>query len=284
MPKRGEKVKGSRNGTGPVDFAALPDSGGYVDAETQDIAGMVKTHRDIGKLRQQLENRSRDLPHLRATFDPIIAAIAQEEKGMEKVLLRQGRRHYAWPILPIKGVAGLRIIAAIRDPRRYPGQPCSRSGADERGRRLRPHYHPPLYEEGDPCPTWIWRERKKVQCGAPLLAPRTGDGVPSLFHNARLHVDENGRSPRRRKGFQADWNPELSTAIIGPKEWADQILIHNKEPWRTIYDKKKAAKIEAGQVVGAHGIAKKVAGKAALKYFGIAWKRAVEERQRDTPT
>lgn len=120
-----------------------------------------------------------------------------------------------------RGVYVARLVALIRDPRRFPGQPCSAP---------RRHYSPPLYAVGSPCPVLI-REKnkdgKKVEnpCGASLLAPRPHTGVASLHHYLGLHVVD-GHSPRRKSGQKADWSTIGKTICLGDRGIADQIVLH----------------------------------------------------------
>jgi hypothetical protein len=198
---------------------------------------------------------------------------AEELKKHTDRLSRRLRKtleqHVLWDWLePLKGLAGARtarIIAAIGDPRRFPGQQCSEG-----------HTLPPLFDEGVECPVPAVHaaenerthggdgsdlpaegdgvfdeidggfppdsddaacesEDKAARCPGVMLPPRTSDGRGSLNHYAGLHV-VNGKLPQRRKGQQADWKPLLRTLLIGPKGIGDMIVMHRTPKYRDIYD------------------------------------------------
>ena len=143
--------------------------------------------------------------------------------------------HPLWPWLSEhKGLGGPltgRVIALIRDPRRFPGQPCSEG-----------HIGPPVYEIGAPCPTitQVGEQGNEQPCEGTMFPPRRHSGVRSLWHYLGVHVVD-GKLPRRRKGQQADWHVQGRALLLMPNVGlAAQIVKHRTEPYRTTYDRAKA--------------------------------------------
>jgi len=82
--------------------------------------------------------------------------------------------------------------------------------------------------------------------------------VRSLWHYCGLHVVD-GRSPRKTKGKQADWNPKARTLLLMPSGMAEMIIKHRTPKYRDIYDTTKVRlaaergvvmKIESGRRPG----------------------------------
>lgn len=129
----------------------------------------------------------------------------------------------------LPGLAGATtayIVGTIRDPWRFPGQKC------EEG-----HYVRPIFGEGAPCPVEVVDASEDAvgQCGAPLLKPRDGTGVRSLWHYMGLFP-----GAEKQKGQQTTWNPELKGLCLAPDTGlAAQIVRQKPEPYRTTYDEEK---------------------------------------------
>ncbi len=251
---------------------------GFVDVATHQLAGLAKSYQDIQQARVRLSNRSLYGRAL-GVLEESIAAMEREEHNLDRALQKALRDHpmYDW-LHQFKGFGGpltARLLAIIGDPRRFPGQQCSRAGEDDSGNRLGAHYHAPIHDVGVPCTAEeMDAEGNFVECGQPMLAPRTTTGVRSIWHYFGLHVTPEGKTPRRTRGQQADWNPAARTIIMMPNVGlAAQIIRHRPQPYRRIYDEVKARKLAAGMEKGAHGIALKVAAKAFLGDLLVEWKR-----------
>ena len=171
-------------------------------------------------------------------LEPILAGAAEETKrardrvGSKLMLLM--KRHPVWPWLAehpgVRGVHTARLISCIGDPLRFPGCACEKS-----------HYLPEDHG-ATACPVLVYGEEKGSSdlCGAPIGSRRRGTGVRALWHFCGVHVDSDGRSPRKRKGVKCTWNPMARTCLLQPDGIADQIVRQRCEPWRTVYDKKKS--------------------------------------------
>jgi hypothetical protein len=280
MVKIAQRATAGRNGAAP------PEEDGevghdYVDEVTHELGYLAKSLLDVQKTRIRLHNRmtSADVPQqVAAVALVIVEDLERHEEQLKRELEATLQRHvmYEW-LRPFRGLRNslmARLIAIMRDPRRFPGQQCADG-----------HYHPPLYGVGEPCPYEHYRDEELVPCGAPMLPARTGSGKRSFYHYLGLHVDENGRMPRRRKGVQSDWNGQARALILPPPKvgtgLADQILRMRTLRYRDIYDREKQKKLDGGCSLGhAHAIAKVFAVKRFLDDFLRAWKRAVA----DTPT
>ncbi len=108
----------------------------YIDAATVRLNQIAATYEIMLESRIRVSNRG----------DKFGAALLkQSEDQYARLLGKALKDHVLWPWLqPLKGLAGprtARVIAAIGDPRRFPGQPCTEG-----------HYLPPLYPVGAPCP------------------------------------------------------------------------------------------------------------------------------------
>jgi hypothetical protein len=162
------------------------------------------------------------------------------EEAIDRQIKKALMEHPLWSWLSqypgLGGVQTARLIAIIDDPRRFPGQMCSGSMIEERGRAVRKvHYHPPIHEVGAPCP----HEGADRTCDGMMLPPREGTGVRSVWHFCGLHVDDDGRSPRKKKGQRADWNPEARTCVLMPGGIADSIVRLRVPKYRDIYEVQK---------------------------------------------
>jgi hypothetical protein len=82
--------------------------------------------------------------------------------------------------------------------------------------------------------------------------------------------------PKRRRGVQCDWKPELRTLALGPDGLADQIIKHRTPTYRDVYDETKARKVADDPDMPpwkAHKIARVVASKAFLGDLLVEWKK-----------
>ena len=194
---------------------------------------LVDSHRDIQQARIAAQQRG---------LDGLAADLAVVERKAQGGVIRALQHEPLWPWLRqfpgLRGVQTARLIATIADPRRFPGQPCSFG-----------HIVPPDVQRGDACSA-IGRDGEP--CEGVMLDPRPGPGVRSLWHYLGLHVVE-GRSPRKRKGQRADWDPRGRAAVLMPDGIADQIVRQRCEPYRGIYDATKArlARERGVEVLGA---------------------------------
>lgn len=197
----------------------------YPDAATAELAVVVRWWVRFDKMQRGMQTAMQP--------KKMIEAAQAIERSYRRQVEKALRRHPLWPWLADK--PGLRgpfvawIIARIRDPRRFPGQRC------EAG-----HYLPAGYEVGVPCPIVNGGEidRPAESCGTPILAPRHGTGVRSVWHYFGLHV-ENGRRARKVAGKRASWVTEAGGILLGPKGIADQIVAHGAEPYRGSYEQQK---------------------------------------------
>jgi hypothetical protein len=173
------------------------------------------------------------------------------ERRQAALVSRLLRQHPLWPWLAqFPGLGGAHmglLLGRMADPWRFPGQRCSEG-----------HYLRPVYQAGEPCPVveheaeidWAGGDWTSEDAGAAvgpraidfgggcpgvMLPPRDGTGVRSLWHYAGLHVEPNGRAPRRAKGEQGSWNPRLRASVMQPGGIAEQIVRHGIEPYVGIY-------------------------------------------------
>lgn len=203
----------------------------HIDLSTAELDRLARTWIDLQQIRKALAQR--ELP------DEIVAEFDRLEKRVSTLLTDALRRHPLWPWLKqFPGLGGAHVallIGRIGDPRRFPGQRCTEG-----------HYLPPLYAVGAPCPIAASRreneqlngdgldaaradERSTVTeihrvCPGVMLPPRTTTGVRSLWHWAGLHVLDDGRAPRKRKGVQGDWEPRVRASVMQPGGIAEQIV------------------------------------------------------------
>lgn len=183
----------------------------------------------------------------------------------------------------VGGVHSARLVACIGDPLRFPGKVCE-SG-----------HHVPADFEGD-CTCPVYRDdgaEKHHECGGKIGPVRRGTGVRSAWHFCGLHAEADGRSPRRRKGVKATWNPIARSCVLQPDGIADQIVRHQVEPWIGLYyeTKKRIGKergfeflceidMNAGSALRPFqidAIARKVAAKAFVGDLLLEWKRRVDK-------
>lgn len=194
------------------------------------------------------------------------AALAEMLKPVEQAAARKLKnalkKHVLYPWLEqYPGLAGPttgRLIAVIADPFRFPGRKC------EGG-----HYLPETYG-GELCPVETVggdevgsgrtegadSSSENAWSSGPCLAPvhhRRGSGVRSLYHYLGLHV-VNGRSPRKQRGVQGDWNTRGRTLVLQPDGIADQIVKQRVPRYRDTYDAtKERLQRERGAVSSAEG-------------------------------
>jgi hypothetical protein len=240
-----------------------------VDLKTSELRLLTKQWKDFQQLRLASEQRG---------FPSCVEALQQQEDTLAKAINKALRHHPIWPWLKqFPGVGGIqtaRLLAEIRDPRRFPGQPCTNG-----------HLLPSIYGVGDPCPIEVWLEGElavdgghvKGKCSGTMLTPRTnGNGTRSLWHYCRLHTVD-GKSPRKQRGRKCDWNLAASSALLMPDVGiAAQIVRHGPQPYRQLYDETKARKLAADmKPIAAEHIARKVAVKAFVADLLQAWKKVV---------
>jgi hypothetical protein len=108
----------------------------YIDEATTILNRLAASFEDVQQGRIRAENRG-DLWSA--------SALKKVEDALARQLQKALKAHVLWPFLqPLKGLAGARtarVIAAIGDPRRFPGQSCSEG-----------HHLPPGFEVGSSCP------------------------------------------------------------------------------------------------------------------------------------
>lgn len=259
----------------------------YVDAVTADLNRLAATFEDVQQSRIRAENRG---DHMSAEL------LAETERRIGYRLSKRLSDHVLADWIP-KGLGGARtarIIAAIGDPRRFPGQPCSLG-----------HILPPLYETGAACPAESseWRSEHETssedspgtaeagcetadnhaRCPGTMLDPRPHTGVSSLWHYFGLIPGRDGNLIRRHKGEQASYSPKYRALILGDKGTADQIVMQRAEPYRTKYDEFKSRRqteyqpeteAESGLPPWRlNKIARIVAAKAFIGDLLMEWKR-----------
>ena len=149
------------------------------------------------------------------------------EASLSRGISKELRQTEIWPWLSqfpgLGGVHTARLISIIRDPRRFPGQPCSLG-----------HISPAIHEIGTPCPIVTL----DGPCHGAMVEQRPHTGVASLWHYCGLHAID-GHSPRKRKGVKVDWNTRAKTCILMPGGIAEQIVKQRVPVYRNIYDQTK---------------------------------------------
>jgi hypothetical protein len=167
-----------------------------------------------------------------------LVGLAEGLKKIEDSTARQIKKELmaqpVWPWLSqfpgLGGVHVARLVAMIGDPRRFPGQKCSEG-----------HTSLPDYAVGDPCPV---EGMDGTRCPGAMLTPRTTTGTRALWHYLGLHVGDDGKMPRKRKGHRIDWNGEGRTICLMPGGLAEQIVRLRVPVYRDRYDATKARLIE----------------------------------------
>ena len=265
-------------------FGSLPDTFPFSDLPTFVLASNARWWFKSQKMRIGMANPM-------ARIDPVIADAMQSVENRLRARVEKAiKAHplYDW-LVPLKGLRGptvAYVIGAIRDPYRFPGQRC------EAG-----HHARVRGEVGAPCPIEDSDEIERVggRCGAPLLAPGRGTGVRALWQYCGLACDDKGRAIRKRKGQQANFDPQIKGLLLAPDGVAGQIVRQRTPGYREIYDATKERLI-AERVVevvplleidcqrGPGGplrlyqtesIARKVAVKAFIGDLLIEWKRTI---------
>lgn len=263
---------------------------------TAGLRGLTATWEDV--------QRARLAAHQRGLL-PVAEQLALTERALARQISRALRSHVLYDWLPsgLRGVHVARLLALIDDPWRFPGRRCTRGhylSVAEAAREV-----DTWPGDGGPCPV----ETHDGPCDGTLLPPRPGTGVRSLWHYCGVHVVD-GRSPRRRKGQRADWNPVARTILLMPGGVAEQIVRLRVAGYRATYDAVKARLIEtravpalasedasgardgteadaASAIVAAPGlrpvqidaIARKVAAKQFLGDLLTEWKRRLPVRR-----
>jgi hypothetical protein len=236
----------------------------HIDQATADLDRLAHTWLDLQGTRKALAQR--ELP------DEIIEGFDKMEKRVSYLLSKALRKHPLWSwIKQFPGLGGAHtalIIGRIGDPRRFPGQRCSKG-----------HYLPSIYKVGSPCPvTESWcviegstgggvalgaagrcREIADVLgrsdlagaavshsengnstgCPGIMLEPRPHSGVRSLWHWAGLAVCADGRAPRKRKGMKCDWEPQARASTMQPGGLAEQIVRSSVPHYSDVYRETK---------------------------------------------
>jgi hypothetical protein len=212
----------------------------YRDPITAQLSGLASTWESIHKTWQANERRANgctpDGELLNPMLNPTLSAAAEQlmkiREGVGRELQKTLKKHILWSWLEqhpgVRGVHVARLVGLIADPLRFPGKHCEMK-----------HHVPSDYF--GLCPHSIQNDDEKwVVCETEIGPQRKGTGVRALWKYLGVHV-EDGKSPRKRKGVQCSWNPRGRTMLLQPKGIADQIIQQRVEPWRGIYDKKKAA-------------------------------------------
>lgn len=236
----------------------------YIDEATRMLAMLAGGYEDAQRTR--LAGMQRELP------ERLLKHAKTYEDAYSRELTKALRRHLIWPWLSqFKGLGGVhtaRLIGMIGDPRRFPGQRCTEH-----------HTMVPDYAPGTPCPVMDYHSEES--CPGTMLEPRPHSGVRSVWHYLGLHVVD-GKMPRRRKGVQADWNPDGRTACLMPQGIADHIIMHRVEPYRGLYEATKARK--AGGGVGQVGDSERSSGPTLLSLTGGGAEEVVDSEKAAGPT
>jgi hypothetical protein len=240
----------------------------HIDQTTAELDRYARTWIDLQQTRKALAQR--ELP------DEIVAEFDRLEKKVSALLTRTLRKHALWPWLrQYPGLGGAHtalIIGRIGDPRRFPGQRCTE------GHYLPPLYAEgapcpiaastrgidPAFGDGadsDERPLAEVRSEIEVMtgdgqisgadvrgaeieslsvCPGTMLPPRTITGVRPLWHWAGLHADDEGNSPRKRKGVRCTWEPRVRASVMQPGGIAEQIVRLNVPVYANRYRTAKA--------------------------------------------
>lgn len=254
-PRSGATVTGGSTEISPVSDPWSGAPARHIDLQTALLDRYARSWIDLQQTRKALAQRH--LP------EGIVAEFARLEQLVSGLLKRTLRQHPLWPWLSqLPGLGGAHtalVIGRIGDPRRFPGQRCSEG-----------HYLPPLYPVGSPCPVVagtaeIDREGGDGAdsgaqdsgaddddlafdggpvCPGTMLPPRTTTGVRSLWHWAGVHVEEDGRAPRKRKGVRCSWEPRVRASVMQPGGIAEQIVRLSVPHYSDIYREQKARLME----------------------------------------
>jgi hypothetical protein len=269
----------------------------YASEATAKLGEIAATRKDLMRTRGAIGNRlfgeewqgNPDTSALRPSqaiiWEGLNEAFDASGKELKKVLTKE---HELAPWLaPLKGMNGVQVailLSRIRDPWRFPGQPCSDG-----------HIWLPQLEVGSICPAVTYDEdRKEGSCTGTIRPARPETGVRSVWHYCGLHVMENGSAAYHRKGTRSDWDPVARTALLMPDVGIIAQIIKQRTPkYRDIYDAKKDSVkatrpfFDTMALAKASGlpnavfpgkvdtIAKYVAGKAFLGDLLMAWKELV---------
>jgi hypothetical protein len=236
------------NGTLEVGADALAGNDGHAGPDLISVlASLSAAFEDIQRTRKSqvlraIASEKNGAGDAAVEAQAIAEALLPIEQQLARKLKKYLSKHPLYPWLEqFKGLAGpktAQLMAVIRDPFLFPGKRCTEG-----------HYVSELWG-GDACPAVGRCEDEEAPglCAAPLQS-RRGSGVRSLWHYCGLHAID-GRSPRKRRGQQADWNVKAKTLILMPDGLADQIVRHRTPKYRDIYDETKArVQRERGVVV-----------------------------------
>lgn len=205
----------------------------YRDDITEQLAILSSARDSVYKTYQANANRSHYIqghPFVRDALEANTAVLKGVVASFDKALIKTLKRHTLFPWLTqLKGVCGAhvaRLIGTIGDPHRFPGKLC------ENG------HHSPADAFGI-CVIFIGEKGTKRDdmkaCGARLGPERRGTGSRSLWHYCGVHVDAEGRAPRKRKGQKCSWNPLARACLLMPDGIADQLVRHQCEPYVGTY-------------------------------------------------
>lgn len=261
----------------------------YIDETTRQLNRLAATFEDVQQSRLRAENRGDSF-----SSDALKVAESKISRALKKTL--EAHVLYDWLPAGLSGARTGRILAAIGDPRRFPGQQCSNG-----------HTLPPLYEAGTACPVEALErpaesegfsedspgsaeiqpeyEKLNVRCPGVMSEPRPHTGVASLWHYFGLIPGADGSLVSRRKGQQASYSPQYRALVLGEMGVADQIVMRGIEPYRSKYDEFKSRR-QADEQNGnenpcglppwrLHKIARIVASKAFLGDLLVEWKRRI---------
>jgi len=262
----------------------------FVDAATANLNRLARDFEETQRLRlrayQRLGQHMYGAEPIDAEKASVLAAdpSVQRRRELEDFEARELQNvlqsHVLWPWLePLKGIRGARtgrLLAAIANPHRFPGQQCSHG-----------HTFPTGYlQEGDACPlvevgaggaepAAETDRAYGATCPGTMQTPRTSTGVRSLWSYLGLMPGSDGAIVRRRKGEQAAYSPQARALVLGPDGLADQIKRHVPDDMTT------SPKHGDGCCNACSSKHKRVAC-ATLKRYGnvYAWKKALFVRDR----
>lgn len=258
---------------------------------SSDLLHAVQSWEDAQRTRKAMSQRG---------DDEMAALLGLAEKEAAKRVNKMLRQHVLWPWLSARpGLGGIhmaRVIALIGDPRRFPGQKCSKG-----------HTSLPDYAVGSPCP--VADPKTGELCDGIMEPPRRTTGVRSVWHYLGLHCDAEGKAPRRRIGVKADWQPKGRASCMQPNGIAEHIVKQKGCPYRPVYDAARERLSQRGadpeseidlacgpedgggaaeispviegaigrlRPIQVHNIARKIAVKAAIGDMFMEWKRLAD--------
>jgi len=200
------------------------------DVDRGHLGTLCASQRDVQQTRLALAQRGMTRPS---------EAMKKVEDSLGREIDKEMRAHPLWPWLEqfpgLRGVHTARLMSVIRDPRRFPGQGCTKG-----------HAFVPDYVVGGQCPIETWPDKERC---TGLIVERLGTGVRALWRYSGMDVVD-GHAPRKKKGTKAHWSPIARAALMQPGGIAEQIVRQRVPVYRDIYDAAKARLTEergAGQ-------------------------------------